>query len=201
MDSSRHTETGAPVEQALGTVQEIGSPALDALFTSAYAELCELASAQRRRWRGHETLDTTALVHELYLKLARQQQPPRNPPCLYSVAAKAMRHLLVNYAEQQRALKRGGEARKVPLATLSLPAGDATADTDTADQVLALNEALDRLASLSTRQRDVVECRFFGQLSVEETADALGISTATVKRDWRLARAWLRHELRLSWLA
>jgi RNA polymerase sigma factor (TIGR02999 family) len=196
MDSARRTDTGAGIEQPVRAAPEFDSPALDALFTAAYEELCDLASAHRRRWRGNETLDTTALVHEVYLKLARQEPPLRNPACLFAVAARAMRHLLVNYAEQQQALKRGGGGQRVPLATLHLPDGDPAGDAATADEVLALNGALDRLAALSTRQRDVVECRFFGGLSVEETAEALEVSPATVKRDWRLARAWLHHELK-----
>lgn len=201
MDSARRTDTGARIEQPVRTAPEIDSPALDEIFATAYEELCDLASAQRRRWRGNETLDTTALVHEVYLKLARQEPPLRNPACLFAVAARAMRHLLVNYAEQQQALKRGGGVQRVPLATLHFPDGNPAGDTATADEVLALNEALERLATLNTRQRDVVECRFFGGLSVEETADALDISIATVKRDWRLARAWLHHELKSGTLA
>jgi RNA polymerase sigma factor (TIGR02999 family) len=196
MDSATRTPTGAGTEQSVRTVAEADSPALDEIFTAAYEELCDLASAQRRRWRGNETLDTTALVHELYLKLARQEPPLRNPACLFAVAARAMRHLLVNYAEQQQALKRGGGDQRVPLATLHVPDGIPGGTVATADEVLALNEALERLATLNTRQRDVVECRFFGGLSVEETAAALEISTATAKRDWRLARAWLHHELK-----
>ncbi len=201
MDSATRTDTGAGIEQPVQRVPETDSPALDAIFAAAYEELCDLASAQRRRWRGNETLNTTALVHEVYLKLARQEPPLRNPACLFAVAARAMRHLLVNYAEQQQALKRGGGVQKVPLATLHIPNGNPAGDTATAGEVLALNEALERLAMLNTRQRDVVECRFFGGLSVEETADALDISIATVKRDWRLARAWLHHELKSGTLA
>jgi len=201
MDSARRTATGAEIEQPLRTVPESDPTALDEIFTAAYEELCDLASAQRRRWRGNETLNTAALVHELYLKLARQAPPLRNPASLFAVAARAMRHLLVNYAQQQQALKRGGDVERVPLVTLHLRDGEPAGDPATADEVLALNEALERLDSLNTRQRDVVECRFFGGLSVEETADALEISTATVKRDWRLARAWLHRELKAGTLA
>jgi RNA polymerase sigma factor (TIGR02999 family) len=171
-------------------------PDLDALFANAYHQIYDLAAAQRKRWRGNETLNTTALVHEVYLKLARQEAPVRNPACLFAVAARAMRHVLVNYAERERASKRGGGMEKVPLATLGVPDESSAGGLATAEEILALNEALKRLAALSRRQRDVVECRFFGGLSVDETAEALAISAATVKRDWRLARAWLHHELR-----
>jgi RNA polymerase sigma factor (TIGR02999 family) len=190
--SPREARTG--IESSAGSSPGAEAVDLDALFTTAYDELCELARAQRRRWRGEETINTTVLVHELYLKLARQHPPLRNPACLFSVASRAMRHLLVNYARRQRALKRGGEMETVPLAIVDLPDSRAV-DAATAGEVLALNEALERLGTLDSRQRDVVECRFFGSLSVEETASALELSPATVKRDWRLARAWLHREL------
>lgn len=169
---------------------------LDALFQEAYEELYRLAKSHRRRWRGNETLNTHALVHELYLKLATQDPPLRNPAALYAVASRAMRHTLVNYAEKQRALKRGGAAEPAPLATLGPAGAPDSGQEATTEEILALNAALDRLGELGGRQRDVVECRFFGGLTVEETASALEISTATVKRDWRLARAWLQRELR-----
>jgi RNA polymerase sigma factor (TIGR02999 family) len=185
----------APHEISARTDEPSESTHLDEIFAAAYDELCDLASTERRRWRGNETLDTTALVHEVYLKLARQAVPLRNPSCLFAVAARAMRHVLVNYAERQQATKRGGQVQMVPLATLGHPGGELADVSATAEEVLALNAAMERLAALSVRQRDVVECRFFGGLSVEETADALELSPATVKRDWRMARAWLHRDL------
>lgn len=172
-------------------------PPFDELFAEAYERLRQLAGVERARWSGNETLNTTALVHEVYVKLARQREGLRNPDRLFAVAARAMRHVLVNYAEEQRAAKRGGDAPRVPLATLG-PLEDAGASPSTCEDVLALSAALDRLGQVSERQRDVVECRFFGGLSVEETGGALGVSTATVKRDWRFARTWLYHELGLQ---
>lgn len=198
MDCARRTVSEPGFQRSPSPSREVGSPPLDAVFAAAYAELYELASAQRRRWRGNETLNTTALVHETYLKLARQQAPLRNPECLLAVAARAMRHVLVNYAEQQQAAKRGGPRVDLPLAIVDIPDRSGLRGNATADEVLALNEALDRLAALSTRQRDVVECRFFGGMSVDETASALNVSSTTVKRDWRLASAWLHHQLRSS---
>jgi RNA polymerase sigma factor (TIGR02999 family) len=167
---------------------------LDELFADAYEGLRQLAGLERTRWGGNETLNTTALVHETYLKLARQREGLRNADRLYAVAARAMRHVLVNYAEQQRAAKRGGDLQRVPLATMG-PLEDPGSTACTCEEVLAISAALDRLAQVSERQRDVVECRFFGGLSVEATGGALGISTATVKRDWRFARTWLYQEL------
>lgn len=170
------------------------SPTFEELFAAAYEELHRLAGRERRRWPGMDTLSTTALVHEVYVKLARRREGLRNPDRLYAVAARAMRHVLVNYAEGQSALKRGGGAPRVPLATLGA-IEDVKGRAATCEEVLALNAALDRLGELNERQRNVVECRFFGGLTVEETGGALGLSAATVKRDWRFARAWLYQEL------
>jgi RNA polymerase sigma factor (TIGR02999 family) len=167
---------------------------LDPLFSAAYRELHTLAKTHRRTWRGQTTLNTTALVHEVYLKLARQEGHLRDSRCLFAVAAKAMRHLLINYARSQQTLKRGGNADVIPLQQVQhgalLESGSSTAE-----EVLALDSALRRLASVNIRQSRVVECRFFGGLTVEETAATLDLSTATVKRDWRLASAWLYQEL------
>jgi RNA polymerase sigma factor (TIGR02999 family) len=187
-------EADAPDTMSTGPRDEV----LNTAFAAAYDDLYRLASGHRRRWRGNETLNTTALVHEVYLKLAQRTGALRNPACLLAVAARAMRHVLVNYAEAQRSAKRGGALERVPLATLGATTDEPAGSPATADEVLALNDALEGLAVLSARQRDVVECRFFGGLSVEETAEALEISTATVKRDWRLARAWLYQQLRSS---
>lgn len=177
------------------TAERDDPASLDELFAESYDRLRQLAGMERGRWQGDETLNTTALVHEVYLKLARQRQGLRNPERLLAVAARAMRHVLVNYAEERRAMKRGGGLERVPLTTLS-GMGDTGAAASTVDEVLALNAGLERLGELNERQRDVVECRFFGGLSVEETATALDVSTATVKRDWRFARTWLYNELR-----
>jgi RNA polymerase sigma factor (TIGR02999 family) len=166
-------------------------PPLDDLFADAYDRLRELAGMERGRWRGNQTLNTTALVHEVYVKLADQAGGLRNPDRLLAVASRAMRHVLVNYAEGQRAAKRGGGLTRVTLGV----ADGAAAGASTWEELLALDAALERLAAMNPRQRDVVECRFFGGLSVEETSAALQVSTATVKRDWRFARTWLHQEL------
>jgi RNA polymerase sigma factor (TIGR02999 family) len=164
--------------------------ALDEVFALVYDELRRRAQAQRRRWSGDQTLDTTALVHEAYLKLVDQSRAQWNDRAHFlAVAARAMRHVLVNYAEQRRAAKRGGGAPHVPLDENN-PVSE-----ETADEVIALHEALQRLADVSERQARVVEARFFAGLSIEETAAALDISPATVKRDWQLASAWLHREM------
>lgn len=163
---------------------------LGELFSAAYSRLHSLAHDQRRRWRGQETLSTTALVHEAYLKLSQQESPQwQSRGHFFRVAARAMRHILINYAERSRAAKRGGgsphvAAEEVPLVHESR-----------IEELLALDEALTRLEDLSPRQAQVVECRFFAGLDVEETAEALTVSPATVMRDWRRGKAWLYREL------
>lgn len=166
--------------------------ALDELFEVVYQELRRLAHGQRRRWRGEETLNTTALVHEAYLKLSAGRQPRwQDRGHFFAVACKAMRQILIDRARRSHAEKRGGERRRKTLSSAELPAIPPAAKAE----LLALDEALDRLEALDSRQAKVVECRFFGGLGVEETAEAVGVSTATVKRDWRAARAWLYREL------
>jgi len=171
-----------------------GEPgALDRLFHAVYDELKRLAHGQRARWEGDYTLSTTALVHETYLKLVRQKDASwEDRAHFYAVAGKAMRHILVNYAERRQAQKRGGSAVVVSLDEANPVAPEA------AEEILALNTALEQLALIDERQSRVVECRFFAGLPIRETAEALGISPATVKRDWAMASAWLRREMGTS---
>jgi RNA polymerase sigma factor (TIGR02999 family) len=164
--------------------------ALDALFHAVYGELRRLAHAQRARWHGETTLNTTALVHEAYLKLARYGPVRvRDRGHFYALASLAMRQILVNYAERRQAAKRGGPATAVPLDQAN------PVSAEQAGEILAVHRALERLATVSDRAVRVVECRFFAGLNVPETAEALSISAATVKRDWTLATTWLRREL------
>ena len=198
--------------------------AFDRAFTLLYDELARLAHAQRRRWVGNETFDTTVLLHEAYLKLlgagdgvagANTDAEDTAPDGVrwssrrhfFAIASRAMRQLLVNYAERQRAAKRGGDGVVVPLEALGESGPDAvrvdaewlavrdSAMSDSADEILALHSALERLAARDARQARIVECRFFGGLSIPETAEALDISPATVKREWQSAREWLYGEL------
>ena len=141
------------------------------------------------------TVNTTVLVHEAYLKLVDQDQAAwEDRSHFFAVAATAMRHILINYAERKRAARRGGGVEPVPLEEGIFMTYDA------ADEVLALNEALTRLQDRSDRQARVVGLRFFVGLTVEETGAALGISPATVKRDWQLASAWIQKEMRAGLL-
>jgi RNA polymerase sigma factor (TIGR02999 family) len=162
----------------------------DVLFQRVYGELHQIASGQRRRWGGNETLNTTALVHEAYLKLVNQDIAVWNDRAhFFAVAAKAMRHILINYAERQVAVKRGGGAMHVPLDETDLVSPDA------AEDLLSLDAALTALAAVHERSSRVVECRFFGGFDIQETANTLAVSPATVERDWAFASAWLRREM------
>jgi RNA polymerase sigma factor (TIGR02999 family) len=160
--------------------------ARDGLFEALYHELRRLAARQRRRASEHETLNTTALVHEAYLKLFRGNEVDwSDRGHFFAVAATAMRHILADYAEKRRAAKRGGGKDDVLLDSVN-PVSD-----EAAEDVLALHNALTRLETEHPRRARVVECRFYAGLDVEETAAALRISPATVKRDWAFARVWL----------
>jgi RNA polymerase sigma factor (TIGR02999 family) len=171
--------------------------AFDELFPLVYAELHDVAAAQRRRWEGDETLDTTALVHEAYLRLVDQTSPGwTNRPHFMAVAATAMRQILLDYAKRKRAAKREGELHPVPLHELEEAlSGNADASAVLPDALIALDTALVKLEKHNARHRSIVECRFFGGMTIEDTAAALGLSPATVKRDWANAQAWLYGEL------
>jgi RNA polymerase sigma factor (TIGR02999 family) len=163
---------------------------IDRLFAAVYAELRKVSHAQRLRWSGDETMNTTALVHEAYLKLVRQDKAEwQDRAHFFAVAATVMRHILVNYAERRLAAKRGGGAAHIPLDEAN------PVPVESARELVALDGALQALSRANERQGQVVECRFFGGLGVDETAEALGVSRATVSRDWALASAWLRRTL------
>ena len=178
--------------------------ALGSLVPLVYKELQELAHRQRRRWSGDDTLDTTALVHEAYLKLADQSDAQWSSRAHFlAAAARAMRHILINYSRDRRALKRGGEGTpRISLEVLDVRQSEMLADQrDDTEMLLAVDAALDRLEQLNPRQSQIVECRFFGGMTIEETAAALGVSTATVSRGWALAQVRLYQELRGEVLA
>ena len=170
--------------------------ALDDLLPRVYDELRALADAYMRRERAGHTLQPTALVHEAFLRLLRL--PPgsvQNRVHFFALAAQAMRRILADHARRHRAAKRGGSAVRVPLELVEgAPALGAAAPSEVAAD--DLDAALEDLAKLDARQARVVELRFFGGLSIEETAEVLAVSSATVKRDWLVARAWLHRELR-----
>lgn len=164
--------------------------ALDELLPTVYDSLRRIAHNQLRGERSDHTLQTTELVHEAYMKLVDHHAVDwRDRQHFFAVAARAMRQVLVDYARRQTAKKRGGGAAAVPLDRVTL-----RCDTGPAD-LLALDDALDRLAQHDERMAQVVECRFFGGYTIQETADVLDVSTSTVKRDWRTAQAWLNRAM------
>lgn len=165
--------------------------AMHSLMPLVYSELREIAHRELMRRRPGDTLDTSALVHEAYVKLAGSKHPAWNDRGHFmAVCAMAMRHIIVDYALKYQSLKRGGRMRRVSLDDSTLVPDEQARD------ILLLHEALDRLARLNVRLSRVVECRFFGGLSVPETAEALGCSPRTVDRDWQKAKAWLYREIR-----
>jgi RNA polymerase sigma factor (TIGR02999 family) len=187
---------GAPgahlVTLALREARGGDTEALNRAFALVYDEIRAIAHARRVRLGAGGTLDTTAVVHEAYLKLARHGGMAwEDRSHFLAVASKAMRQVLLDRARRKLADKRGGGAEHVPL-TVADPPAAATAE---AREVLALEEALGRLETVDPRLVRVVELRFFGGLTVEETARALGISEPTVKRDWQRARLFLHREL------
>ena len=165
--------------------------ALEQLLPRVYGELRRIARIRLRRERSSHTLAATDLVHEAYLKLLPVERVDwRSRAHFFAIASRAMRNVLVDHAVRRGAAKRGAGA---PV--LALDDGDAAAAEQPLDDLIALSQALERLEQLDARQARVVECRFFGGLSLDETAAALNTSAATVSRDWTFARAWLHHEL------
>jgi RNA polymerase sigma factor (TIGR02999 family) len=165
--------------------------ALDQLLPLVYAELHRQAARYLRRERPNHTLQTSALINEAYLQLIDQRAVNwQNRAHFFAIAAQAMRRILVNYAKARHREKRGGAREVLPLEAAAL-VSSAKRGLD----LVALDEAFTRLAALDEQQARIVELRYFSGLSIEETAAALAISTATVKRDWNLAKAWLLQEL------
>jgi RNA polymerase sigma factor (TIGR02999 family) len=164
--------------------------ALDALMPLVYGELRRLAHHYLQQERTDHTLQSTALVHEAYARLIGQSLPEwQNRAHFFGVAAQIMRQILVDYARQRRAVKRGGE-----LCKLTLENAESESQRTEVD-IVALDDALRDLAKIHAQQSRVVELRFFAGLSIEDTSEVLGISPSTVKRDWNTARVWLYREL------
>jgi RNA polymerase sigma factor (TIGR02999 family) len=182
----------APTEitQLLEDWSEGDDAALTKLFPLVYRELHRLASAYMRRERQDHTLQTTALVHEAYLRLVGQQNVQfQTRAHFFAVAARVMRNILVDHARGRGRAKRG-EGQP------SLPLGDVAVMSDErADELVAVNTALDGLTAIDPRKGRVFELRYFGGMSIDEAAETLKVSPATVTRDWKMARAWLRREL------
>jgi RNA polymerase sigma-70 factor, ECF subfamily len=164
--------------------------ALDRLMPLVYRELRRIASHQMRGERAGHTLQPTALVHEVFLRLVDQNRDSwQNRAQFFGVAAQLMRRLLVDYARRRRAAKRG---IRVTLNEEIYQRGSGAGQTE---EILAVDNVLERLAELDPRQARVVELRYFGGLSVEETAEALGIATRSVKLDWAMAKGWMKSQL------
>ena len=186
------------VTRLLAAMREGDPNAANALFPLVYDELRALAHRKRQGWHGDETLNTTALVHEAYLKLIGQPEAAwESRSHFFAVAAKAMRHILITYAERRQRQKRGGDQQKVSLDELEALMGNKglAFSEERTETLLVLDEALQRLERHSERQGRIVECRFFGGMTIQETAAALRISPATVKRGWMMAQAWLYREI------
>jgi len=167
--------------------------ALKAILPFVYDELRRLARHHLREQRPNHTLQTTALVHEAYLRLEKEQAlHVKNRAHFLGIAAQLMRWILVDYERNRRAAKRGAGGTRLTLDSSAVKGQASGSDID----LLALNEALDRLAQLDSRQSRIVELRYFGGLTVEDTSEFLGISPSAVNRSWSSARAWLRRELR-----
>jgi RNA polymerase sigma-70 factor (ECF subfamily) len=182
---TQHDVTAALAQLRAGDAQ-----AADKLLPLVYEELRRLAARYMRAESEGHTLQPTALVHEAYLRLVNQADARwQNRAHFFAVAARAMRNILVDHARGLRAAKRGGGGHKLPLKE----AADVTLERG--GYVVALDEALSRLAAFDLQQGRVVELRFFGGLTIEETAEVLGISPKTVQRDWLMARAWLHREV------
>jgi len=184
------------VTQLLVKWGEGDQKALDKLMPLVYGELRRLAGNYLRRERQNHTLQPTALVNEAYLKLIDQRNARwQNRAQFYGVAAQLMRRILVDHARQHQAAKRGGSDQQRLSITSAGQLGAKKLSTEPVLDLLALHEALQELAVIDPQQERIVELKFFGGLSIEETAEVLGIGHATVERDWKMARAWLRRKL------
>jgi RNA polymerase sigma factor (TIGR02999 family) len=181
-----------PVSQLLIHWGNGDRKALEAILPLVYNELRRLARYHLQQQRPNHTLQTTALVHEAYLRLAQEKSPHvENRAHFLGIAAQLMRWILVDYERNRRAAKRGAGATRVTLDPSIAAPGSAGREVD----LLALDEALCRLAKMDSQQSQIIELRYFGGLTIEDTSEFLGISPATVKRSWASARAWLLREM------
>lgn len=182
------------VTQLLASWSQGDQGALEELMPLVYGELRRLASSYLRRERSNHTLQSTALVHEAFMRLIKQQDVQwRSRAHFYAIAAQMIRRILVDYARSQHAEKRGSGAVKLALDEAMAVPHDANMPAGL--DLLGLNGALDHLAELDARQSRIVELRFFAGLSIEETAEVMHLSPASIKREWNTARAWLFREM------
>ena len=174
----------------LARLSEGDSEAANDLLPLVYDQLRAMAGGQFRGERSNHTLQPTALVHEAYIKLIQVEGSWKNRAHFCAIAASAMRKILINHARAKRASKRAGNRVDVTVDALATPAGQTALD------LVDLDDALTKLASLNERYARIVELRFLGGLQVEEIAEILGVSSRTIRKDWRVARAWMARELK-----
>ena len=185
------TQRTHEISQLLRSWSDGNGQALDELLPLVYDELHRQAHRYLRREREGHTLQTTALIHEAYLNLIKQNRIQfQNREHFFAISANLMRRILVDFANARHRKKRGGKDEDVELND-SIMIATQTKDLD----LLALDDALTRLAKMDEQQARIVELRYFGGLTIEETSEVMGIAPATIKRDWKLTKAWLFHEL------
>lgn len=186
-----HSEKAPPITTLLHKWQQGDSEAFETVTQYVYNDLRRRASAYLRNERPGHTLETTGLVHEAFIKLIDKQEiewQDRNH--FFAVAAKVMRRILVDHARSKNRDKRGGKNEDLPL-----DEARKVSSRQPPVDLIALDEALDNLATFDERQAQIVELKYFGGMTLDETADVVGVSRVTVKRDWQIARAWLRQQL------
>ncbi len=185
------------ITQILGEMNQGDGSATERLLPLVYDELRALAGSYFARQQAGHTLQPTALVHEAYVKLAGGEGQWQNRAHFMAVAAKAMRQILMNHARDKAAAKRGGGAARITIIEAVTPVTDESVAGRQLD-LIALDEALTKLAAVSERQARVTELQFFGGLTIADTAHVVGVSTTTVEDDWHMARAWLGRELQAA---
>lgn len=193
------SSTGAPedreITEALVALREHAPGAMERLMPLVYEQLCAVAHRQLSVEATGHTLSTTALVHEAYVKLVDQTRVQwQDRAHFFAISSRAMRRILIDYARRHRAVRRGGSPNGAGPVPVSLDAADVPI-AERAEVLIALDEALERLAKFDPRLARVVECRFFAGLTEEETATALSVSRRTVAREWAIAKGWLHREL------
>lgn len=194
LDAARKAKTPLDITRLLAAAERGDEAAASALYGAVYGVLHDLARKHRGRWRGDDTLNATALVNEAFLKLSGSEiRHWQNRSHYFAVASRAMRQILVDKARARSTSRRGSGIEHVPINESIDGAGDW--DEDLAAEILSLHALLEDLERRHPRQARVIECRFFGGLSLDETSHALGLSSSTVRRDWELAKIWLNQAL------
>jgi RNA polymerase sigma factor (TIGR02999 family) len=187
-------ESSHEITQMLIELTDGNTEVVDVILPHIYGELRRLASSYLRRERSDHTLQPTALVHEAYIKLIDQKRVKwQNRAHFFGIAAQVMRRILMDHARKHNAEKRGGEFEKLPLEEEIL-----IVSHDKSAELIALDDALEALAQLDEQKAKIVELRYFGGLSIEETAEVMGVSVPTINRQWRMAKAWLYDQISAS---